>query len=303
MTEINGLRGAAYRGRFAPSPTGDLHFGSLVAALGSWFRARAAGGTWLVRVEDIDPPREVAGSAARILETLARFGMSADEPVLYQSTRRAAYEQALDALRGRGAVFACACSRRQLEASGGIHHEPCRAEPSEPGAQVAWRVRAPDREIAFVDVACGTQSQNLAREVGDYVLKRADGWHAYQLAVVVDDAAQGVTEVARGADLLDSTPRQIHLQELLALPTPRYLHLPLVVDAQGRKLSKQLKSLPIDPTDPWPALERAAAYLGVTLARGAGPIETRLLRAAPSFAPATIAVGECAGLLPREGQQ
>jgi glutamyl-Q tRNA(Asp) synthetase len=195
--------------------------------------------------------------------------MESDEPVLYQSTRADAYERALDALRSSGDPFACACSRRDLEPAGGIHHLPCVADAAAPGAQVAWRMRAPDHEISFVDFACGRQSQNLAREIGDFVLKRADGWHAYQLAVVVDDAAQRITEVVRGADLLDSTPRQIHLQRRLGLPTPAYLHLPLVLDAQGRKLSKQLKSVPVDPADPAPALARALEFLGVDdVARG-----------------------------------
>lgn len=288
-----------YRGRFAPSPTGDLHLGSLVAALGSFLRARALGGTWVVRVEDIDPPREVPGSAARILDTLARFGMVSDEPVMYQSRRSDAYEAALDRLRASGDAFACACSRRQLEASGGLHRGTCVADPLEPGAQIAWRVCAPDLEFCFVDVARGRQAQNLARDVGDYVVKRADGWHAYQLAVVVDDAAQRITEVVRGADLLDSTPRQIHLQERLELPTPRYLHLPLVVDAAGRKLSKQLRSLPVDGRDPLPALERALAYLGIDA--GDGSVETRLARAAQSFSAGTIPGGDQAAL-PREEQ-
>ncbi len=249
-----------YRGRFAPSPTGDLHFGSLVAALGSWLRARAMGGAWLVRIEDLDPPREVVGAAERQLATLAAFGLLSDEPLGRQSERHAHYEAALQRLIDDGLAFPCACSRKQLEASGGLHLAPCAAPAA--GTPHAWRARVPDIDIAFDDPVVGHYTQSLRREVGDFVLKRNDGLYAYQLAVVVDDAAQGITEIVRGADLLDSTPRQIWLQAALGLPTPRYLHLPLVLDEHGRKLGKSLTSLPVDAQDPLPALRAALRFLG-----------------------------------------
>lgn len=251
---------SGYRGRFAPSPTGALHFGSLVAALGSWLRARSQGGIWIVRIEDLDPPREVAGSAEQILATLAAFGMSSDEPVWHQSRRHEHYEVALQVLIDRAIAFPCACSRKDLESSGGRHVAHCR--PPGVGVNHAFRARVPDRVIAFQDALAGHLEQSLRRDVGDFVLRRNDGLHAYQLAVVVDDAAQGITEVVRGADLLDSTPRQIWLQQELGLPTPHHLHLPLVLDEQRRKLGKSLASLPVDAKDPIPALRAALSFLG-----------------------------------------
>ncbi len=256
-------RARAYRGRFAPSPTGDLHFGSLVAAVGSWLRARSCAGTWIVRMEDLDPPREVAGSAQRILESLARFGMPSDEAVEFQSRRHGLYADALLRLRDRGAVFECRCSRADL-GDGAVHRGLCVASPANAGRAPAWRVRAPNAEIGFDDAIQGPQRLNLQHAVGDFVVRRIDGLWAYQLAVVVDDADQGITEVVRGCDLLDSTPRQIHLQRMLDLPTPAYAHLPLAVDAHGVKLSKQLASAPVDSADPLPALRRALAFLGQT---------------------------------------
>lgn len=248
-----------YRGRFAPSPTGDLHFGSLVAAVGSWLRARSRRGAWLVRIEDRDPPREVDGAAARIVATLAAFGMASDEPVVSQSGRTGLYEAAAARLRTAGEAFECRCSRSGL--AGALHHR-CVASAGADERAPALRVRSPDTEICFEDVLQGRRCQNLARDVGDFVVRRSDGWFAYQLAVVVDDAAQRITEVVRGADLLDSTARQIHLQRLLGYSTPQYLHLPLVLDAERRKLGKQLRSTPVDPADPMPALRRALAFLG-----------------------------------------
>ena len=249
-----------YVGRFAPSPTGDLHFGSLVAALGSWLRARSKRGTWLIRVEDIDPPREVPGSTARILTTLAAFGMSSDVPVVLQSARINRYEMALAHLVAAGVAFPCACSRKQLEWTAGRHRLACLA----PAADVAhaWRARVPDTVVRFADQVIGGYQQTLRTDVGDFVLRRVDGHYAYQLAVVVDDAAQGVTEVVRGADLLDSTPRQIWLQQMLGLPTPHYLHLPLVLDEHGHKLGKSSSSMPVDAGNPLPALRAALAVLG-----------------------------------------
>lgn len=249
-----------YRGRFAPSPTGPLHAGSLLAALGSWLLARHAGGEWLVRVEDIDPPREVPGASDLQLRTLAAFGLHPDGPVLRQGERGDAYRQALDVLLASGAAFACHCSRSDLAATGGIHHA-CVATRRRHEPAIRLRVPA-GTVVAFDDAIQGRIRQDVAREVGDFVLRRADGCWAYQLAVVVDDAAQGITDVVRGADLLDSTPRQVLLQRALGLATPRYAHLPLVVDAQGRKLSKSLAALPIDPGDPLPALRTAWGWLG-----------------------------------------
>jgi glutamyl-Q tRNA(Asp) synthetase len=249
-----------YRGRFAPSPTGPLHFGSLVAALGSWLRARHAGGRWLVRIEDLDPPREVPGASEAQLRTLAAFGLHSDEPIMRQSGRGASYQAALDRLLAQGDAFPCRCSRSALAAGPGIHRA-CVADGARGRPAVRFRVRQP-AIVTFADAIQGRVEQDVATHVGDFVLRRADGPWAYQLAVVVDDAAQGITEVVRGADLLDSTPRQILLQRALDLPTPAYAHLPLVLDAQGRKLSKSLAALPVDATDPLPALRAAWAILG-----------------------------------------
>ncbi|HZX81363.1 MAG TPA: tRNA glutamyl-Q(34) synthetase GluQRS [Lysobacter sp.] len=253
---------SGYRGRFAPSPTGDLHAGSLLAALGSWLYARRAGGRWLVRIEDVDTPREVAGAADRQLATLRAFGLRADERVVRQREREALYRAALEDLVDRGLAFPCWCSRADLAPSHGIHRACVRAPDASRPPAVRLRV-ADGTCVRFVDDVRGPQSQEVDVDVGDFVLFRADGLWAYQLAVVVDDAAQGITHVVRGADLLDSTPRQILLQQALALPTPGYAHLPLVIDDAGRKLSKSIAAaLPVDPADPLPALRRAWAALG-----------------------------------------
>jgi glutamyl-Q tRNA(Asp) synthetase len=251
-----------YRGRFAPSPTGLLHAGSLVAALGSWLSARQARGQWLLRMEDLDPPREVEGSAAAILGTLQRFGLKADAPVLYQSARGADYQQAFDALHKHGHVFACWCSRADLAARGGVHHDGHCITPPQDDREPAWRIRVPDRTITFIDGLQGQQRQDLREVVGDFVLRRADGCWSYHLACVVDDAAQGMTEVVRGSDLLDSTARQIFLQQVLGLPTPDYLHLPIALREDGGKLSKSARDLPAAGDDPVRELARALAFLG-----------------------------------------
>lgn len=249
-----------YRGRFAPSPTGDLHAGSLLAAFGSWLLARHARGEWLVRIEDLDPPREVAGAARRQLAALEGFGLHPDGDVLWQSTRGAHYQAALDRLLDAGHAFACHCSRSDLASAGGVHRQ-CMAGARR--ADPAIRLRVPDGTvIAFDDAFHGRVVQDVAAVAGDFVLRRADGPWAYQLAVVVDDAAQGVTDVVRGSDLLDSTPRQVLLQRMLGLPTPRHAHLPLVVDAEGKKLSKSSAAQPADPADPLPALRSAWRLLG-----------------------------------------
>ncbi len=274
-------------GRFAPSPTGPLHFGSLVAAFGSFLWARSQGGRWLVRVEDIDGPRTVPGAAAAQLETLRRFGLAWDGEVMYQSHRGDAYEAALQYLRSAGALFSCRCSRAALAECGGIHHGDCNRAGNGPAA---LRVPAPEMDIGFNDAIRGRFSQNLAQDVGDFIVRRADGLYAYQLAVVVDDAAQGITEVVRGADLLDSTPRQRYLQTLLGLPHPAYAHLPLVLDAAGRKLGKSQHALALDDDDPVPALRQAWHFLGqnpATLPRGKC-VERLIATAVSAFDPTLV---------------
>lgn len=237
-----------YRGRFAPSPSGPLHFGSLVAAIGSFLEARTRGGDWLVRVEDLDPPRCRPGATEEILRTLEGLGLTWDGEVMHQSSRIDAYGVAFERLRSGGWLLPCRCSRAQLAALPENRARAPGEELAHPGKCVpgsdrtaivpAWRFRAPDLDVAFVDRVQGPQSQNVARCGGDFVVKRRDGLFAYQLAVVVDDAAQGITDVVRGADLLDSTARQILLQQALHLPRPTYMHLPLAVDGSGVKLSK-----------------------------------------------------------------
>lgn len=276
-----------YRGRFAPSPTGELHFGSLVAALASWLRARQQGGAWLVRVEDIDPPREVAGSAASILATLRNLGLEPDEPVLFQSRRDSAYSVALQHLRDQGHAFPCWCSRTDLEAARTPHRDGRCISPPRDDRDPAWRLRVADTTIEFTDGLQGAQRQNVREAVGDFVLKRADGLWSYQLACVIDDAFQGITEVVRGCDLLDSTPRQILLQRLLGLPTPDYLHLPLAVDRQGRKLSKSGDAPVLDGHPPRSVLARALRFLGQSVPH-TSDAATLLTRAARSFDTAPL---------------
>ena len=259
---------AGYRGRFAPSPTGALHAGSLAAALASWLDARAHDGVWLVRIEDLDPPREVAGASRQILAALAAFGLVADEPPLFQSTRDELYRRALTQLQNAALAYGCACSRAEIVQAQlalglppHIYPGTCRGGTS--GRPVrALRLRVPDEVVGFTDRACGPYAQNLAREVGDFVVRRADGLFAYQLAVVVDDAEQRVSDVVRGSDLLENTPRQIWLQRALHLPTPRYLHVPVVTNAQGEKLSKQTGATALDTARPLRELERAWQHLG-----------------------------------------
>jgi len=253
-----------YRGRFAPSPTGPLHFGSLVSAVGSYLDAKNHNGIWLVRIEDIDTPRCMRDAASDILHTLEAFGLHWDESILYQSRRTDAYQEALQQLQEIDAVYPCACTRKEIADSalygidGQIYPGHCRNGISAGREGRAWRVRtdfspsppvgegAGERgRIEFDDALQGHIVQHLESETGDFVVKRADGLFAYQLAVVVDDAFQGITNVVRGADLLYSTPRQIYLQRLLGLPAPAYLHLPIAVNAQGEKLSKQTLAQPV----------------------------------------------------------
>ena len=258
-----------YRGRFAPTPSGPLHFGSLVAALGSYLDAKAHGGAWLVRMEDVDPPRVVAGAADAILRSLEAYGFEWDGPVMWQGRRGEAYQTALERLVAAGLVYGCACTRKtiaeisRMGVDGPVYPGTCRGRPA--GEGTAWRFLVPESRVAFQDLLLGRVACDVAGECGDFALKRADGVFAYQLAVVVDDAEQGISHVVRGADLLTSTPRQIVLQQALGYPTPAYLHLPVALDAAGEKLSKQTLAAPLDDADPLPALRRAARFLGMAM--------------------------------------
>lgn len=280
-----------YRGRFAPSPTGPLHEGSLLTAVGSYLEAKSRGGEWLLRMEDLDPPREPLGAADDILRTLEAFGFEWDGPVAYQSRRQHLYQQALERLIDEGYAFACACTRKTIAAvartgvDGPIYPGICRVGlpyvqtgqttlswPDQQNTSTsylqtaaparAWRLRVPCQAIGFNDPLQGECRQNLAGDIGDFILKRADGYWAYQLAVVVDDGEQGITDIVRGADLLTSTPRQIWLQHCLRLPLPRYVHLPLLVNAAGEKLSKQTLAPAISTADAPAQLRQALLRLG-----------------------------------------
>jgi glutamyl-Q tRNA(Asp) synthetase len=272
------------RGRFAPSPTGPLHFGSLIAAIASYCDARIAGGAWLVRMEDVDLPRARPGAERSIMNALERYGFEWDGPVVRQSERSALYESALAQLATQGDVYACACTRRDLASAplgaGGEHVYPgtCRdGIPADRAQRIAraWRFNVDAARIEWRDRLQGAQTQDLAREVGDFVVKRADGLYAYQLAVVVDDALQGITDVVRGSDLIASTARQILLQRRLGYATPTYLHVPIAIDAAGLKLSKQTLAAPV-PEAPLAALVAAWRFLDQPLPSG-------------SAAPATVA--------------
>lgn len=284
-----------YRGRFAPSPTGPLHAGSLLTAVASYLEARTHGGQWLLRVEDLDPPREPSGASATILYALEAFGFEWDGPVVYQSQRHHLYQQALEQLIDEGYAFACACTRKSIATvaraglDGPIYPGTCRVglpylqvrqfpvewggRPTDQSLQIvgdyqgvasarAWRLRVPCQTMGFCDGVQGEYQQNLAEDIGDFILKRADGFWAYQLAVVVDDAEQGITDVVRGMDLLVSTPRQIWLQSCLQLAHPRYIHLPLLVNAAGEKLSKQTQAPAIDTINVLAQLRQVLLWLG-----------------------------------------
>lgn len=265
------FRSAVYRGRFAPSPTGSLHFGSLVTAVASYLEARTRRGEWLVRIEDLDATRVVADSSQHILNALELLGMNWDGEIVYQSQRQAAYQIALTKLKNNELIYPCSCSRKEIADSallmgvgGPIYPRNCRnsfaiAHADRPSA---WRIRTEDNLIEFVDSVQGKVCQYVESEIGDFVLRRADGIYSYQLAVVVDDAWQGITHVVRGADLLLSTPRQIYLQKLLGYATPYYLHLPVVVNKHGEKLSKQTRAAPIDLVNPLPQLVASLHFLG-----------------------------------------
>ena len=266
--DLAGPAGGCVVGRFAPSPSGPLHFGSMVAALGSSLSARAAGGRWLLRIEDVDTPRIVPGAAEGILRTLEQFGFEGDGPVVWQSRRTDAYRAAFEALRAAGRVFPCACTRKEI-ADSALARDGTRRYPGTcrdglaPGREArAWRLRVEPGEVSFDDAVQGPIREDVAADVGDFVLLRADGLFAYQLAVVVDDAEAGVTEVVRGADLLDSTGRQILLQRLLGHPQPRYAHLPVASNAAGEKLSKQTLARAVEGADPARVLVDALDFLG-----------------------------------------
>ncbi len=258
---------SSYKGRFAPSPTGPLHFGSLVAAVGSYLDAKHHQGKWLVRIEDLDTPRTIDGAAEDILNTLEAYGLYWDEDIIYQSQRTAAYEAAFHRLQDAGAIYPCCCTRKEIADSALqrgdelIYPGTCRNGLAQGKAARAWRVHVNDAQISFRDGPQGDITQNLASEVGDFVVLRADGLFAYQLAVVVDDAFQNITHVVRGADLLCSTPRQIYLQRLLGLTTPAYMHLPVAVDAQGEKLSKQTLAEPVGKNNASSTLFDALVFL------------------------------------------
>lgn len=261
---------AVYRGRFAPSPTGPLHFGSLTSAVGSFLEARVRQGTWALRIEDVDRTREVPGAADLIIRTLDQLGFEWDGPIVYQSDRTPHYAAALDRLRRDGAAYECSCSRTEIEAqpraSAASPDElrypgTCRSGPLHPERPLATRFRTPEGRVTVVDAVQGTVSQDVQAEVGDFVVRRRDGYFAYQLAVVVDDAGLGVTQVVRGADLLDNTPRQVLLQQSLGILISNYAHLPLAVDAVGAKLSKSAQSVPIDPSRGAAVLWQALDFL------------------------------------------
>ncbi len=262
----------SYRGRFAPSPSGKLHFGSLVAAVASYLDARAVNGQWLVRIENLDPPREVPGAADEILCTLEAFGFEWDEEVRYQGQRFPQYLEIVETLVARGTAYPCSCSRKTIAATspmgieGPIYPGTCRHGMADCHAKShSIRLLTRDEPIAFRDLIQGESQQRLASVMGDFVIRRVEGYPAYQLAVAVDDAEQGITRVVRGFDLFHSTARQIYLQGLLEYPQPEYAHIPLAVDRQGQKLSKQLASLPLNPTEPLPALRQALLFLGQPL--------------------------------------
>lgn len=259
---------ASYIGRFAPSPTGALHAGSLLAALGSYLQARSRHGQWHVRIEDLDAPRCPPGTADDILRDLERCGFEWDGTIIYQSRQLPAYQNAIERLQQAGAIYPCACSRREIADSsingidGPVYPGTCRQGVAHGRTPRALRIRTHDDLICFNDLIQGQICQRLQSEIGDFVLRRADGLFAYQLAVVVDDAELGVTEIVRGADLLSSTPRQIYLQQLLGLPTPDYAHLPVLVNTQGQKLSKQTLAPALAATEPLAALRYAMHALG-----------------------------------------
>lgn len=250
-------------GRFAPSPTGPLHYGSLLAAVASFLNARSTGGTWLVRIEDLDPPREMAGAADDILRTLEKYGLHWDQEVTYQSTRSQIYDAVLQQLTEKELVYRCSCTRKEIAQRGEkIYSGYCRAGMNKKRKQYSLRVKVPDQPIEWQDRVQGRQSANLFQMNGDFIVRRADGLHAYHLAVVVDDASQGITEIIRGADLLTSTNAQLFLQQQLDLDIPLYGHIPVAINGMGEKLSKQSGATAISELNPANTLYRALQDLG-----------------------------------------
>jgi glutamyl-Q tRNA(Asp) synthetase len=258
---MTAIAASTYIGRFAPTPSGHLHFGSLVAALASYLDARSVGGRWLMRMEDLDPPREEPGAQAAILKALESYGFEWDGEMVRQSDRHEAYAEVLNRLFSQGLAYACTCSRKQLEPYHGIYPGLCR-NAGHGTEDAAIRIRVPELDYHFIDRVQGEFHQHLGRDVGDFVIRRRDGLYAYQLAVVLDDAWQGITDIVRGADLLDSTPRQLYLQELLGLRQPRYLHIPLITQPDGNKLGKSYRSPPLSEDQATPLLLRALRALG-----------------------------------------
>lgn len=258
----------SYIGRFAPSPTGLLHLGSLIGALASYLDAKAHQGQWLVRMEDLDPPREMHGAAQAILDALCAHGLHWDGDVLWQSQQHHRYQQAAQQLLDQGLAFYCSCSRSELNNQSGVHQKSCTADLSK---DCAIRVKACDKTVGFDDPIQGRFQQQLRNEVGDFVIQRKDKLFAYQLAVVLDDALQGVTQVVRGSDLLDSSPRQLYLQQLLNLPSPHYLHIPVITNSEGQKLSKQTFAPALDQSQASHNLLSALFFLNQPLP----PLELR----------------------------
>lgn len=269
MNLLIGMSKTEYRGRFAPSPTGPLHFGSLIAAVGSYLQARSQHGQWLLRIEDLDRPRCSEVAAGQILYALEGYGFEWDGEIVYQSRRDRIYREFTETLRQHEHLYVCGCSRREIEQriaeeqlAPGIYPGTCRTRHLQEQPQTALRLLVEAGETGFVDAIQGPFSQQLPQQVGDFVLRRADGLYAYQLAVVVDDALQGITEVVRGSDLLDNTPRQIYLQGLLDLPTPGYAHLPIAVNRDGQKLSKQTYAPALELSRPQKSLLQVLQFLG-----------------------------------------
>ncbi len=300
MTRVMSGSHPTYVGRFAPSPTGPLHFGSLIAALASYLDARAHGGTWLVRIEDVDETRCDPVYAPQILDTLQGFGLRWDGDVVVQSQRQQRYDEALAALSAAGHLYACECSRREMADSavagidGLIYPGTCRHKGlalTGSASPTATRFAVAAAPVVFRDRLQGMVSQRLDTEVGDFVVRRRDGLTAYQLAVVIDDADAGVTDVVRGADLLDSTARQIALQRALGLPTPRYLHIPVATNAAGEKLSKQTLATPLSTTEAAATLCEALRFLGQPIAPTMGSVESMLTHAVAAWEIANIPAG------------
>lgn len=271
-----------YIGRFAPSPSGSLHFGSLIAALGSYLRARSKQGLWLMRMEDLDPPREVKGAAEDILHTLEAFGFEWDNSVVYQSQRHHAYQAKIEELLEQDQAYFCQCTRKQIQVRGGIYDGRCH-NVTPPHSQGAIRINNQAHVDEFIDIVMGHVKVDAAFAKEDFIIRRSDGLFAYQLAVVLDDAYQGITEVVRGCDLLEASCRQLSLFKQFTLPSPDYLHLPLASIERGRKLSKQNHAQAISRSNPQPSINQALAFLGQDSVDNCGNVQTMLAQAVAQF--------------------